>query len=304
MVSSNAVYELWDVFTAERYRGNPLAVFPDASRLPESRLGDIAREMNLSETVFVYPRPAAVERREGVRARIFSKTGAEMPFAGHPVLGTAFALWSLHRRRTDSSGAVLRLQLPVGVVPVEFQRPQEGAWEGIMTQPDPVFAEQHEAAVLAPHLGLRAQDVENSPPLQTVSTGRPNVLVMVKNREALRRAAFDWRALDAYFAAGDRERGVYLLTHDVESRRAQFHARKVTRSGDDPVTGSAAGCAIAWLVRHGLVPSGQRVILEQGSEVNRPGFLLASALQEGGRITQVRIGGQAIRCATGMLDQE
>ena len=296
-VKRPATFEIWDVFTQERLRGNPLAVFPDAMGIPESQLGAIAREMAHSETTFVYPRPVATERREGVRTRIFSRAGTELPFAGHPVLGTAFAIWTVNQTRSDLSGNAVTLSLPVGPVPVAFH-----GSEGVMTQPDPVFAERHEAKVLAPLLGLNVEDIDAALPLENVSTGRPNVLVMIKERGAVRRASFDWRNLDAYFAAGDRERGVYLLTRDVELPSAQFHARKVTKAGDDPVTGSAAGCAIAWLVMHGVVEPGKRVVIEQGSEINRLGQLFASAEMSGGKVSAVKVGGSAVLAARGTLD--
>ncbi len=284
-------FEVWDVFTHQKLRGNPLAVFPDATGIPESQLSAIAREMAHSETTFVYPRAAAVEIREGVRTRIFARAGTEMQFAGHPVLGTAFSLWTVRKTPT------ICLRLPVGAVPVTFEGTEGQGAEGEMTQPDPVFAETHEASALAPLLGLTPNDIDTHLPLENVSTGRPNVLVMVKTREAVRKASFDWRGLDAYFAAGDKERGVYLLTRDVEQPSAQFHARKVTKAGDDPVTGSAAGSAIAWLVKHGAVEAGKRIIIEQGSEVNRRGELFASAQSNG----QVKIGGGAVCSSRGFL---
>ena len=288
-------YEIWDVFSSTKMLGNPLAVFPDAGAIPENQLGAIAREMGHSETTFIYPRGASIEKQEGVRTRIFSRIGTEMPFAGHPVLGTAFSLHARH--------AVERvlLSLPAGKVPVDFRRRSDSAWEGEMTQPEPVFAERHDSAVLAPLLGLNADDFDPALPLENVSTGRPNVLVFLKTRAAVRRVAIDWRGLDAYFAAGDHERGIYLLTRDVEQPAAQFHARKPGRLGDDPVTGSAAGCAIAALVRHGLVESGQRITIEQGSEVNRRGELFASATQKAGVTGGVKVGGQAVCCARGVL---
>ena len=278
-------FEIWDVFTREKLKGNPLAVFPDATGIPESQLGAIAREMAHSETTFVYPR-VSVESTEGVRTRILARAGTEMQFAGHPVLGTAFALWTV--RKTPE----IRLRLPVGTVAVAIR-----GTEGEMTQPDPVFAEKHNAAVLAPLLGIGVDDIDTGLPLENVSTGRPNVLVMVKTRAAVVRASFDWRGLDAYFAQGDKERGVYLLTRDVEAASAQFHARKVTKAGDDPVTGSAAGSAIAWLVKHGAVPANKRIVIEQGSEVNRRGELFCSAEMNG----QVRVGGSAVCSARGFI---
>lgn len=297
---NGVAFETWDVFSGERLLGNQLAVFPDASGIPEARLAAVAREMAFSESTFVYPAVATAERQQGVRTRIFAKAGSEMQFAGHPVLGTAFALWSVNPKRTSVNGDSITLNLPVGPIVVEF-RERAGAWEGEMTQPEPVFSEKHEAKSLAPLLGLRAEDFDAAFAPETVSTGRPNVLVMLKTREAVRRAAADWRGLETYFASGDKERGIYLLTRDVEKPEATFHARKPTRTGDDPVTGSAGGAAFAWFVKSGLARPGERVVMEQGSEVNRRGLMSGSAEIVAGKVTKVKVGGRAVRVITGTL---
>lgn len=279
--------------------GNQLAVFPDASAIPEDKLPAIAREMAFSETTFVYPAEASREH-QGVRTRIFAKDGSELPFAGHPVLGTAFALWSVNPKRTATAGTSLTLDLPAGPIIVDFHQ-RDGAWEGEMLQPEPVFAGAHEATTLAPLLGLQPDDFDAVFPPETASTGRPNAIILLNNRDAVRRATPDWRALEAYFAQGLPETGIYLLTRDVENPQAAFHARKPTRTGDDPVTGSAGGAAIAWLVKCGLARPGERLVIEQGSEVHRRGFLSGSAELVAGKITSVRVGGRAVRTISGTL---
>jgi trans-2,3-dihydro-3-hydroxyanthranilate isomerase len=297
---AGVAFELWDVFTGEQLRGNGLAVVLDARGLPEETLGAMAREFGQSETTFVYPRSGTLDWSRGFRTRIFSKAGTDMKFAGHPTLGTAFALWA--RKRKRSEGSKVSLDLPVGLIPVRFQRDSTGAWEGEMEQVDPVFAERHDARVVAPLLGIPLDAIDTSVPIQCVSTGRPNLMVLVKSLEAVAGAVFDWRGLDAYFANGDRERGIYLLTREVITPKAAFHARKVTRSGDDPVTGSAAGCAISWLVKHGLVKTGERIVIEQGSEVGRLGELFAVADRVGDEVKRVRIGGRAVRSVRGLIE--
>jgi trans-2,3-dihydro-3-hydroxyanthranilate isomerase len=289
-------FEIWDVFSRERLLGNPLAVFPDATAVPDEQMGAIAREMAHSETTFVIPRAASVEQEKGVRVRIFSKAGTEMPFAGHPTLGTAFALWTKRQTRTDVEGHSIVLAENIGPIPVRFFD-RDGIWEGEMLQTDPVFAETHAASVMAPLLGLTAGDIDAALPLENISTGRPNVVVMLRSRDAMRRVSVNWREVDSYFASGDRERGVYLLTHDG----GRWFARKPTRSGDDPVTGSAGGCAAAYLVKHGLAESGARVVLHQGFEVKRQGAMLVSARLEGKRVTGVMVGGSAVLSARGVL---
>ncbi len=289
-------FEIWDVFSRRRLLGNPLAVFPDATGIADEHMGAIAREMAHSETTFVLPRAEAIEHQKGVKVRIFSKAGAEMPFAGHPTLGTAFALWTKRQTRTDVEGHSIVLDENIGPIPVRFVD-QDGAWEGEMLQTDPVFAEVHEARALAPLLGVAGPDIDAKLPLENISTGRPNVIVPLRSREAMRRVAVDWRGLDAYFASGDRERGVYLLVQES----GRWYARKPTRSGDDPVTGSAGGCAAAYLVKYGLVESGARVVLHQGAEVKREGEMVVSAQLAGGRVTAVKVGGSAVLSARGTL---
>ncbi len=293
-------YEVWDVFSDRPLTGNQLAVFPDARGLSDELMLAITREMNYSESTFVLPRAEGVERREGVATRIFLRSG-EVPFAGHPVLGTAFALWTRHKRRTDPSAKRLRLSLKAGILPVDFQPNDKGVWEGTMTQADPVFAERHEAARIAPLLGVALGDLDEAFPIQNVSTGRPNLLVMFRSLAALQRATLDWPAIDAYFAAGDRQRGFYLLCQETRSGSHDFHARKVGRGFEDPVTGSAAGAAIAWLVHMGKVASGRKIAIEQGTEIARAGTAYASAEMRNGRVTNVKVGGASVHIMDGVL---
>jgi trans-2,3-dihydro-3-hydroxyanthranilate isomerase len=276
-------FEIWDVFTRERLLGNPLAVFPDAARLTDAQMGAIAREMAHSETTFIVPRPDAVERERGVRVRIFSKAGDEMPFAGHPTLGTAFSIWK--KRPTQT----VVLEENIGPITVEFAS-HAGNWEGEMLQPAPVFAEQYDARVMAPLLGVGTEDLDTSLPIENVSTGRPNAIVVIRSREAAARVSPDWRRLP-------KDLGVYLLVRDG----GQWFARKPTPLGDDPVTGSAGGCAAAYLVRHRQVESGARIVLHQGAEVKRQGQMVVSARAGGSTIRDVKVGGSAVLSARGTL---
>ncbi len=268
-------YEVWDVFTHKPFGGNPLGVFFEADGLTEQQMFALTREMNHSETTFV--------TRAG-KVRIFTAT-QELPFAGHPVLGTAFAL-----RRQRPGAKQIVVQVPQGPIPVDFVGD-----EGMMLQARPVFAERHEAAVLAPMLGLELEDLDRSYPIENVSTGRPNLIVMLKTMAAMKRARLNWDALAPYFAQGDTQRGVYLLTRDVLEAGHAVHARKLTPRLEDPATGSAAGSAAAYLVKHGIAPSGQVVKMEQGHLMGRPSELLLSAVKRAnGEVEEVRVGG---RCA-------
>ena len=293
-------YELWDVFTATPLGGNQLAVFLDARGLTTEQMQSLAREMNFSESTFILPRTPDEERAKGVHVRIFSRT-AEMPFAGHPTLGTAMAIWHhMTDAQRKACGGKVVLEMIAGRIPVVFSAKPEGTY-GEMTQNDPVFAETHTAERIAPLLGISAEQIVRDYPIENVSTGRPNLIVMLDSLKTIRTVKVNWPEAERYFSAGDKQRGFYLMTREVETPAALFHARKPTAFGDDPATGSAAGCAAAWLVKHGLVASGKQVALEQGNEVQRPGRLLIQASRVGDKITDVRVGGFCARVAEGMV---
>ncbi len=275
-------YEVWDVFSAKPLLGNQLAVFFDAGDLDPATMLAITREMNYSESTFV----------SGTKTRIFLRT-EEIPFAGHPVLGTAFALWNRGGRKAKR----VTLDCKIGPVPVDFN---DGI--GMMTQPEPVFAENHGHAAIAPLLGTTIDQLDTATPIQNVSTGRPNLLVMFRSLAALQQVKYDWPAIDRYFASGDRQRSFYLLTRETVDPAKQFHARKISKLGEDPVTGSAAGCAIAWMVEYGLVPSAKRIRLEQGTEIQRGGEALLSAERMGGKVTNVKVGGSSVLVMRGRFE--
>jgi trans-2,3-dihydro-3-hydroxyanthranilate isomerase len=284
-------FEYWDVFTKRRLTGNPLAVFPNATGLEAGQMAAIARETNLSETTFVFRRPAAAETAKGIRTRIFTPV-TEYDFAGHPTLGTAMSLWRRGMTRVV-------LELNVGPVPVEFRVDAEGQY-GEMIQPEPRFGEVHEPEAIAKLIGLPVTEIDTRQPVQTVSTGRPNLIVLLKSLRALQALRMDWMAVNEYLADGDRTRGFYFLTPETE-RGGRFRARKLTARTEDPVTGSAAGSAIAWLVSRKLAGSGERLMIEQGAEVSRPGELYVSAETAGAGATRVKVGGYCVKCWAGSM---
>lgn len=285
--------EWWDVFTTQPLSGNQLAIFPDARDLKDAEMQRLAREMNLSETTFVIPRDKAAEAAQGIKVRIFTRE-QEIPFGGHPALGTACLL-------RDRVGDNVKLDLGVGPVPVTFTRQPDGRVFGDMLQAEPVFAETHDPARIAPLLGLQLEDLDIRLPIQNVSTGRTNLLVMLRSLDAIRRLKVNWNDARAYFAEGDRQRGFYVMTREVETPGAFLHARKPSAAQEDPATGSAAGCAIAWLVRHRQAEPGKRIRFEQGIEMRRPGELHVSAEKTGDRIHNVRVGGYCVRVMRGTV---
>jgi trans-2,3-dihydro-3-hydroxyanthranilate isomerase len=187
----------------------------------------------------------------------------------------------------------------VGPVPVEIRQDGDRLY-GEMLQPEPKFAETHSPAAIAKLTGLRESDIDSRFPIQNVSTGRPNLIVLVKDRAAIRSLQIDWRAVGNYFANGDKQRSFYFLTPDAPTG-ARFEARKLTPRVEDPATGSAAGSAIAWLVARGIVASNETIAISQGGEVSRPSLLYVSAERAGDIATKVKVGGYAVKVWTGQL---
>lgn len=195
-------YQLCDVFTSRRLEGNQLAVFLDAAALSTDEMQAIAREMNLSETTFVHRRDKNIERARGVRVRIFT-TQEELPFAGHPTLGTAAIIRQTLPDYLNAEKIVLDLN--AGQVAVTF--PAEGSAEGYATygemkQLDPVFGATYDAAAIAPLLGLRPDDIAEQAP-QTVSTGMPFCITVLRSVEALGRLRVDAAASEKYLRSSD-----------------------------------------------------------------------------------------------------
>lgn len=280
-----------DVFTSRPLEGNALAVFTDARGLSDVEMQAIARETNLSETTFVLPEPSAPPDRP-VRVRIFT-VGEEVPFAGHPTLGTAFVLREASRARE------IVLALGVGDIPVTFEEREEGAY-GEMRQRDPVFGAVHGAEDVARALGITPADLDPCAPVQTVSTGLPFAIVPIRSLALLRGLRVDWHRAEAYLA-GTEARFFYLVCRETLDPAAALHARMLFYGGEDPATGSAAGCCAAWVVRHGLAGPGERVIIEQGIEARRPSRLIVRAGGERDRVSDVRVGGHAVVVSRGEL---
>src|SRR5579862_3879869 len=185
-----------DVFTSQRLAGNQLVVFTDARGLTDDDMLALARETTLQETTFVFPRDAAIQRRDGIKVRIFSPTG-ELPFAGHPTLGTANVI----RIQDPTHPSTVILDLKAGKIPVAFRDDATGSF-GEMTQLDPVFGKTHDRAQVAPLIGLHPDDLDPDLPIQTVSTGLPFAIVPIRTLKALQSLRLDFDKIEAYLKAG------------------------------------------------------------------------------------------------------
>jgi len=281
----------WDVFSSRALAGNALAVFLDGRGLTDAEMQSLAREMNLSETTFILPRDAATERENGVRVRIFT-VQEELPFAGHPTLGTAFAV------RGQSGAKQIVLELNVGKVPVHFEDSDGQPSFGEMTQIDPTFGLQHEREAVAQATGLRVQDFDDSLPIQTVSTGLPFTVTPLKSLAVSQNLQVDLNCAAAYLA-GTAGKAFYFVTREAVDRDARLHARMLFYNGEDPATGSAAGCTAAWMVAHGVAKPDERVLIEQGVEMKRPSRIFVRASLRDNRVVNVRVGGHSVEIMRG-----
>jgi trans-2,3-dihydro-3-hydroxyanthranilate isomerase len=319
-------YFVLDVFTATRLEGNALAVVLNPGTLTTETMQAIAVEMNLSETTFIERRDTETERREGVRVRIFT-TAAELPFAGHPTLGTASLLSVIAPEALI--GDTLSLALNAGKIPVKFELPameepatpesattdHRASWpvQGEMTQRDPEFGEILDPAEVAALTGLSVEDFDPAQPIQIVSTGMAFAIVPLRSAEALAGLRVRSDESSAFLKAHS-ARWFYVLgpTRPTNPAEPAWRSRMQFNGREDPATGSAAGCAISYLVGHGAVAPDTTIHLRQGVEIGRPSdlFLSASLQIDSGihvpgtgkrKVTNVRVGGSTILVARGRL---
>jgi trans-2,3-dihydro-3-hydroxyanthranilate isomerase len=281
-----------DVFTSVPLEGNQLAVFPDARGLSDAEMQAIAKEMNLSETTFVFPRDSITERERGIRVRIFTVT-EELPFAGHPTLGTAMVL------RGQSATEEIALDLNVGKIPVRFSS-RDGLPFGMMTQRDPEFGQTHSREDVARAAGLHPEQIASDIPIQTVSTGNGFAVVPLRSLASLQQLAPTWSAMSEYLNKTD-AKFFYFLSRETLNPEAKLQARMLFYNGEDPATGSAAGPCIAWAVKYGVISSGQEALLEQGVEMKRRSRIFVSAERSGDKVINVRVGGHAVEVVHGEI---
>lgn len=292
----------FDVFTREPFGGNQLAVFLDGDTLSDEKMQTIAREMNYSETTFIVP---PTDPKALCRVRIFTPA-AELPFAGHPVIGTTFALAQAGMIRAGESPVTL--QLGVGLVPVELLYEDQSVTFVWMHQPVPRFETwQGDTDRLASALGLASEDFDENLPIERAIVGVNHVLVPIRSLGAISRARPEPDLLEALNLPGEHP-GCFLFTLDRAERGADIHGRMFAPAmgiAEDPATGSAAGPLGVYLLRHGrLTPdeTGQtRVRLEQGVEMGRPSALDIAISGSADNIEDVRVGGSSVLMIEGEL---
>jgi trans-2,3-dihydro-3-hydroxyanthranilate isomerase len=304
----SGIYEFvqLDVFTQTPLTGNPLAIFTDARELSDTQMQALAREMNLSETTFVLPREPKVEAQEGKRVRIFT-VAEELPFAGHPTLGTALHLYASRAARISEQSDQITLDLKAGKIPVRFTANSDNAGRdrvdgqvfGEMRQRDPEFGFTFSREEIARLLGITADEFPW--PIQSVSTGLPFVIVPFRNQETLANLNFPHAQAAEFLKNSDAKFFYFLSPQRREKNRLEARARMFFYGGEDSATGSAAGCAASWMVQHGIANSDEQVLIRQGVEIRRPSEMYVRATRDGQRVTNVRVGGYAVEVLRGTV---
>ena len=305
-----------DVFTDRAFAGNPLAVFPEAEGITDEHMQQIAREMNLSETVFVVP-----SRKEDAlrRLRIFTPS-SELPFAGHPIAGT----WNCLAREgvvplpAGGNGRVqLKHEVGIGVLPIEIDFKDSHPVSVTMTQGKFEIRgevdDSQEQADIARALGLAREDLDETLPIQAVSTGNTMLLVPIRSLADLGNCRPNQNLLDDIFERSEVFRGgtgCYAFTREtMEIGEARAHARFFVGMGigEDPATGSAAGPLGGYLVYHDAtrvepVDGVYKFVIEQGDFINRPSRIGLEVKGEPGKVEEVRVSGTSVVVARGVLE--
>lgn len=282
-MASTYRYVLCDVFTDRVLEGNQLCVFTDAREIPEALLQPLAREVNYSETVYCYP----AEQGGHARIRIFTPR-AELPFAGHPVLGTAFVLAG------PMQLLEIRLETGRGIVPVTLVREQERLVFGRMSQPVPSIAPYGDPDALLAALGVERSLL----PVELYDNGVPHVYVALASEAEVARLEPDLKALERLARAGSEIVGFNAFAGAGLAWKTRMFA-PADGVPEDPATGSAAGPLACHVSRHGLVPFGEEIVISQGAEIGRRSTLHARADGTAERIERVEVGGCAVVVARG-----
>jgi trans-2,3-dihydro-3-hydroxyanthranilate isomerase len=292
MMMSGYSFTIADVFTDKKYTGNQLAVFKNAAGLSGGEMQSLAREINFSETTFIL----SDEKKDGgYNVRIFTPM-EEVPFAGHPTLGTAYII--RNEIDPDMPDQVL-LNLPVGQIPVTFN--QDGT--GWMKQIQPEFGQKHEPGSLAKVLGLDMADIDTRFPIQEVSTGLPFFIVPLKRITALKNAKIE-RNEYLELIKNTEAKGILIFCPETHEPQNNLSVRVfVDYFGvpEDPATGSGNGCLAGYLVNYRYFGGNEiNIRSEQGYEISRPSLLLLRAARKGDNI-DIFVGGKCVIVAHGEL---
>jgi len=291
----------YDVFTDEALEGNQLAVFLDGRGLSTERMQAIAREMNFSESTFILPSEAA---GTDVRMRIFTPT-SELPMAGHPTVGSTFAL--AHTGTISAGSSRFVFGLGVGPVPVYLEWDGDSLRFAWMAQLKPEFGPAIDAReAVAAAIGLGTDDLALHLPIQQVSTGLPYLFVPIRSRDAVDRASSDASAHRRLTSSIGVDLGIFLFAVLPPGSAETAYSRMFAPTFgivEDPATGSASGALGCYLVRHRLVTGddAMQMVSLQGVAMGRPSRIFISIDARGDEIVSVKVGGTAVLVARGEL---
>ncbi len=289
-------FYILDVFAEEKYAGNQLAVVADAGGLSDEQMQKIAKEMNYSETTFIL---SDQPQNGGYDVRIFTPE-IELPFAGHPTLGTAFVI---QQEIISKPVETIKLNLKVGQIPVTFNYDDQQPGILWMKQIEPTFGDAVEPGPVSEVLGIDKSEIDERFPIQEVSTGIFFIIVPLKTLDAVKRAKV---ARDKCFnlVEGLQAKAILIFCPETYNHDNELNARMFCDYygiAEDPATGSANGCLAGYLVKHRYFKSGQIDIrVEQGHEIGRPSLLYLRAQEYNGKI-DVSVGGKVIMVAKGEL---
>jgi trans-2,3-dihydro-3-hydroxyanthranilate isomerase len=202
--------------------------------------------------------------------------------------------------RGNSGAAEIRLELNVGTIPVRFEDPPDQPAFGEMTQIDPIFGIVHDREKIAEVTGIPIDDIATDLPVQTVSTGVPFTVLPLRDLAAARRLAINQARASEYLTASG-GKFFFCVARETVDPTARLHARMLFYNGEDPATGSASGCAAAWMVEHGVAKPDERVTIEQGVEMKRPSRIFVRASRSNDRVVNVRVGGNVVEVLRGEL---
>ncbi len=286
-------YWIVDVFCKEKYSGNQLAVVLLSEEMSKNEMQKIANEFHFSETTFIFPK---AKSEEYYRVRIFTPNN-EVPFAGHPTLGTAYII---KKELEENKSNKIQLSLNVGIIPVLFDDLAETQW---MKQNEPIFSSTHNPAEIAEILNLSEDDIDKSSPIQGVSTGLEFLIVPLTGISAVKSASTNLNKYKEYFKDRN-EMPIFIFSPETYEKENQYNCRMFAETfgiPEDPATGSANGCFAAYLAKYKLAGTESiNVQVEQGYEINRKSILLLRTRFEKDKYN-IEVGGKVIKVAQGTL---
>lgn len=298
-------YSLIDVFTEKPFGGNQLAVFHGDEKLSSSTMQQIARELNLSETVFVCPPENPANQKS---LRIFTPK-VELPLAGHPTIGAAFSLADQEMIQTAEGPNEWILEEQFGDIGVIVYKQGGQIAKVEMTQPLPEFrAKYQKTGLVADLLSLTPKDLDVRYPFQTVSSGLPFLFIPVRSLDAMRNIQFRTDIWERHFSHDPDTQHIFAFTTQTEEKRSTVHSRMFAPAmgiPEDPATGAASGPLGAYLVEHGVISKAENGVYnirsEQGFEIERPSYIDVTVAKSEGRFSLVKIGGTSVTMGQGEI---